>query len=521
MKIQNGLLAATVGIVLVASGCSTQAGSEPAESDASVSIQPASTAAVNAAVDQLDSIVEATMNASGVPGVSVAVVHGDEVVTTRGYGVRSVGSDEPVDADTVFQIASLSKPISGLVVAGLTESADLDWDTPVRDQNPSFALKDPWVSDHVTYGDLFSMRAGLPGLGGNLLESIGYDREQIIERLRLLDLNPFRDSYEYSNFSLTAGGSLAAQAAGMTWEEAGKRELFDPAQMNSTSYEHEAFVNATNKALLHVLVDGTWRPAFERNPNPQAPAGGISSTANDLATWGRIVLAHGKLGDHVFASSEAFARLVTPWSKMSAPAPATDLSSSYGLGMNVGADQFGNARWNHSGAFSNGASTTAVFLPAKQVGIIALTNAAPVGASEAITDTFLDVVLTGAPTQDWDAVWAERMKGVYGEPEQIPAPPANPTPARNNSAYVGTYRNAYVGDFEVREAGDGLEMVQGPAQVKFKLTHLDGDVFTYAQAPELPDFESTVTFSFGQGAQAREMEVSAYDEIGWGTLRRR
>lgn len=508
------LVAIALVIALGVAGCSSAASEDPTDN-----VGPVSRAAVDNAVDQLDGIVAQAMEQTGVPGVSVAVVHGDDVVTTRGYGVRSTESSESVDPDTIFQIASMSKPISGLAAAGMVESGGADWDDPVRKKNPTFALKDPWVSNHVTYGDLFSMRAGLPGMGGNLLEQIGYDREQIIAKLRLLNLNPFRDSYEYSNFSPTAGGSLMANTLGLTWEQAAQRELLDPAGMSSTSYNHQAFVDAKNKAPLHVEIDGQWKPAFERNPNPQAPAGGVSSNVNDLATWARIVLANGKLGDQVIVDEEQFARLVTPWSRLGLPNPMTQLSNSYGLGMNVGADAFGNARWNHSGAFSNGAATTAVFMPAKQIGIVVLTNAAPVGASEGISDAFLDVVLTGEQTTDWISEWQQRMKGVYGEAETIPTPSGSPTPAENLAAYVGTYRNKYVGNFMIRRNGaNGLVMIQGPDRVRFPLKHLDGNKFTYAQAPELPDFQSVVTFDVGSGSRARAMNVSAYDEVGWGDL---
>ena len=117
---------------------------------------------------------------SGVPGASITVVHGDEVVYARGFGVRDLDSGEPVDEETVFQLASLSKPISATVVSALVGRGELDWSDPVVEHTPGFELSDPMVSERVSVGDLFSHRSGLPDHAGDLLEDLGFDREEIL-----------------------------------------------------------------------------------------------------------------------------------------------------------------------------------------------------------------------------------------------------------------------------------------------------------------------------------------------------
>ena len=511
-----GSIVATLS--LLAAGCSGGSGTQADQSaESSPTVPGLSASQVDDAVNQLDEIVQGTMSKLGTPGVAVAVVQDDRVVTTRTYGVRSTETQEPVNEQTLFQIASLSKPISGTIVSGLSTQGGPAWDDLVRDKNPSFRLKDPWVSRHLTYADLVSMRAGLPGQGGNLLESIGFDQEQIMNRLRLLDLNPFRDSYEYSNFSLTSGAVLAADAAGMSWDEAAQDVLFDPAGMKSTSYNNKTFEESDNTAQLHVERDGAWRPLFERTPDAQAPAGGVNTNITDMATWGRVILGGGTLDGTEIVAPDVFTEFTTLSANANNPSEPLFQTRGYGLGINVGVDEAGNTRWNHSGAFSTGAATTAVFLPAQNVGIIVLTNAAPVGASESITDAFMEQVTTGGISQDWDEIWTTRLAHIYGEPEDV----GKPTPGiklQNAEAFVGTYRNAYVGDFEVTQKGGGLVLIEGPARVRYRLKPWRKDTFVYAHAPELPDFLSTVTFT-GTADRATSMDVSAFDEVGWGTLR--
>src|SRR5690606_11948712 len=109
-----------------------------------------SASAVDASVPMLDEIVEEVMAETGIPGVAVAVVHDDRVVTTRGYGVREAGTEEPVDEDTVFQLASLSKPVGSTVISGLVGEGVVSWDDPIVEHLPDFELSDPWVTEHVT-----------------------------------------------------------------------------------------------------------------------------------------------------------------------------------------------------------------------------------------------------------------------------------------------------------------------------------------------------------------------------------
>ena len=105
----------------------------------------------------------------------------------------------------------MSKPISGTAVARLVAKGVIAWDEPVHDHVPGLSFSDPWVTEHVTFADLYSHRSGLPGLFGDTLEHIGYTRDEILARLPLIPLQPFRATYAYSNFGM-AGGDAAAKA---------------------------------------------------------------------------------------------------------------------------------------------------------------------------------------------------------------------------------------------------------------------------------------------------------------------
>ena len=524
---------AITGCLLLAS-CSDD---EPASSSATTEATPAAddtgagdggavtAEAVAGSFDVLDGMVELAMADSGVPGVAVAVVHDDQVVYQQGYGVRSVDGDEPVDPETVFQIASLSKPISSTIMAGLVGEGAFEWDDPVHPYAPELTLSDPWVTDHVTFADLFSHRSGLPGApAGNDLEGIGFDRATILPRLAMVPLDGFRDTYSYSNWAMTMGGEIGATAAGSDWETAAEDVLFDPAGMDSTSMRYDDLVAQDNRAALHIPDgDGGWAAEVTRDPEPQAPAGGVSTNVVDLATWMRLQLADGQLDGEQIIDPEALAQTHVPHITSRPPNPPDGGQAGlYGLGWSIGTEFGGLVTWTHSGAFSNGAATTAKLVPAEGLGIVVLTNAAPAGVSEAIVDAYVDYLVTGEDnTAEWVDLWSERMAGVYGEPLDLGPDPVDPAPAAAAEAYEGTYANDYVGEVVITAGeGDSLEMALGPdGAATYTVEHRDADTFVYAHAVELPDFLETATFELVDG-QAQSLTLSAMDGAGLGTLDR-
>jgi CubicO group peptidase (beta-lactamase class C family) len=205
--------------------------------------QDATKEKVMAAISKLESSAETTIESNGVPGLAIAVVYQDVVVYLKGFGVREVGKDDLVDADTVFQLASCSKAIAATIVAAIVQDGKtVTWDTRIADVDPEFRLHDAYPTAELTIRDLFAHRSGLPGDAGNDLENLGFGREEILHRLRYLKPeSSFRSAYSYSNFGITEGAVAAAKAAGLAWEDAAEERLYKPLGMTSTSSRYSDF----------------------------------------------------------------------------------------------------------------------------------------------------------------------------------------------------------------------------------------------------------------------------------------
>ncbi|WP_052269802.1 MULTISPECIES: serine hydrolase [Streptomyces] len=483
-----------------------------------------SAAAVDRAVGRLDGLIRDGMRQTGVPGVAVAVVYQDRVVYLKGFGKREVGRDATVGPDTVFQLASVSKPLASTVVAGAVGSKAIGWDDPVAPHLPGFALHDPWVTSHVTVADLFAHRSGLPDHAGDLLEDLGYDRAYILRHLREEPLNPFRASYAYTNFGLTAAAEAVARATGTTWEKLAQDTLYRPAGMNSTSSRFADFEKAKDRAVTHVKEpDGSWQAAYVRDADAQSPAGGASSSARDMARWLRLQLANGKLDGKQIIPAGPLERTHVPQIVANQPAAPAGRAGFYGLGWNVSYDDLGRLRLSHSGAFGLGANTNVTMLPGEQLGIVVLTNGEPVGLADSIALDFFDLAQHGRSTADWRALVNQAYQHQQQEarsPTDYTSPPAHPTAARADDAYTGTYANDYYGPLTVTASHGTLSMRLGPKPTVFRLTHYDGDTFSFQTTGENASGLSGVTFHHVRNGRADRVTVEAFDRNGLGTFAR-
>ncbi len=489
--------------------------------------QPAASIApdeVKRGVDRLPAIVDDIMRETGVPGIAVAVVHRDEVVFMRGYGLRRLGWPEPIETDTVFQVASVSKPIASTVAAWAVGRGLLKWDGKVVGLLPGFELSAPQVTDAVTVADMLAHRSGLRTAAGDLLEDMGYDRATILKRLRMQPLEPFRTSYHYSNFGYTAGGVAAAAADGRNWEHLAEAVLFRPAGMIRSSFRSADYRKYPLRAYLHVRTGAggkaDWQAVFERDPDAQAPAGGASSSIADIARFMRLHLGDGMLDGKRIIDAGTLAATHLPYR-----IPGGEIGA-YGLGWNVDRDGRDRTVLSHSGAFYLGAATHLRLWPSERLGIAVLTNGEPISVPEAISRSFLDVVETGQVTADWLGRFGPAFQAMRdGERASFlhwRTTPADPRPSGPLAGYTGTYGNAYYGPIRVWLRGPQLTLELGPAgnPTPVDLVPYDGDTFVFETFGENAVGLAGAAFRRDGAGAVDSVTLDFYDRNGLGTFTR-
>lgn len=475
---------------------------------------------IETALGALDSLSQAIMEQTGLPGLAVAVVWRGQTVFAKGYGRRSLDGEAAVDADTVFQIASLSKPMAATVVAQQVGKGGISWNSRVVELLPGFALSDPWITQQLTLGDLFSHRSGLPDHAGDDLEDLGYERQTILERLRLLPLGPFRTQEVYTNFGLTAAGEAVARHAETDWASLSEAVVYRPLGMNRTSSRHGDYLSRENRALGHIAVGDGFRLSPGRQPDAQSPAGGVSSSVTDFAKWMIMVLGKGRYQGEEIVAADALLAATTPKIVKTQPRSMQARAGFYGYGFGVGVLPSARVVLSHSGAFYLGAGSSMMLLPSEELGIVALSNATPIGAVEALTATFMDLVQFGEPTRDWLGGYRQLMAALVAPRAELSVEdkPAHPQSSGALAGYAGRYANSYFGEAVVEVKGGALHLLLGPRPQDERLTHWDTDRFTYQPFSEnLPEGSlAAVDFERNAEGAVTGFAVDLLDEEGLG-----
>jgi CubicO group peptidase (beta-lactamase class C family) len=455
---------------------------------------------------------------SRIPGMSIAVVYGGKTVYAKGFGVRKAGDAARVDADTVFQLASISKPIGATVLARQFGNDKARWNQTVSAGLPWFALSDPDASAQVTIADLYSHRSGLPDHAGDKLEDLGYSQREILERLRLVPITGFRTHYGYTNFGVTAAAEAVASLAKQDWATLSEAMLYRPLGMTSTSSRFADYKARGNRAVTHVKRGGGFAPGQERNADAQSPSGGVSSSANDMAKWMAFLIADSWAGNGQPAKNPALLEAMSPHIESRPPKTLGERAGYYGYGFNIGALPSGQATMSHSGAFTLGAATSFMVIPSADVGIVVLTNASPSGVPEAVVSAFTDELQFGRVTRDWMAMFETLFAPLLAPVGFLVDKPKvdNPAPQKESAAYTGTYQNAFYGPLQVVENHGALSLKLGARPTWYPLRHWDGDVFTFnpnnENAP--PGTISMATFS------NRKVMLEYFNDAELGTFAR-
>lgn len=457
----------------------------------------------------LDAVVERAMKAFEVPGIGLAIVKDDAVVVAKGYGVRRMGEPARVDGRTLFGIASNTKVFTAVALGLLVEEGRLEWDGRVVDYLPWFQMWDPYVTREMTIRDLLVHRSGL-GLGaGDLLwwpEST-YNRKEIVARLRhLRPATSFRSAYAYDNVLYLVAGEVIEHLGGQSWEDfVGSRILARVGMDDSTLKHSDAGTGQGNIAATHARVEGIVRPVRPFVSDNTNPAGGINSSAEDMAKWLRVLLAEGALaeGGRLF-SAATWRQLTTLVTPVPVGTPAPEMASiapdfnGYALGLNV-RDYRGEKMLTHTGGLPGYVSRVA-WIPAKKLGVVVLTNQESGEAFDSLVHHVLDFYLD-APAVDWvsahEKVAARRKARQQQSVEKaLAARDAGTRPSLPLASYARTYSDAWYGDIAVKLDNGKLamEFSRTPALVG-TLEHFQHDTFIVRWHDRELRADAYVTFS--------------------------
>lgn len=435
-------------------------------------------ASIAALLPEFERQVAEGMRAFSVPGVAVGIVHDDELIYAKGFGVRTLGKPEPVTPGTIFQIGSTTKAFFTTTLAQAVDAGRLGWNDPVIDHTPEFQLADPWVTRDFRVLDLAAQRSGLTPYVNDALTALGYDKQTLIRSLRVApQLGMFRSDFRYLNIPHLAGGEIVAKVNGTpSWFDSLKTNLLTPLGMSATTATAEAIAAAPDHAQGYRLADAPvavpFHPSF---PYALGPAGALNSNILDMAKWLRLQLGRGQFEGRVLVSED---NLDVTWT----PRVAMNERTAYAVGWVASATPRGRIIWHNGGTSGFGAH--AGFLPDARTGIVILTNLDNGGMPDALAMWFYDRLL-GNPAVDNIALGAAaaRTRREAARAEAAGFVPGALAPFA--AAFSGSYASPILGDATVAlvDGKLGLTLEKTEAQLLLEPNRDDPYLFQARLAP--------------------------------------
>ncbi|MBB1472791.1 MULTISPECIES: serine hydrolase domain-containing protein [unclassified Luteimonas] len=360
-------------------------------------------------VARFEAMAQAIVANQRVPGLAMAIVHDGKVLSARGYGITDVRAAEPVDAHTVFRLASLSKAFAGTVTGLLVAEGALRWDSHVADYMPSLRFSDPQAASRLTVADVLSHRVGL---GRNTFDrdlERNADYRTLVQQLASAPMTcGVGDCYSYQNIAFSLVGDVVFGATGQFFSEAVTGRIFKPLGMNDASYGLEGIQASPRWARPHVRAGGGWtsltpKPTYYR----VAPAAGVNASISDMAQW--LLAQSGRRPDVLPAPLLATLQqslVSTPGELRSSSWRRQRLNEAgYALGWRV-YDYSGHRVVFHGGAVQGYRGLMAM-IPERDLGVVLLWNSDS-SVPSGLLPTILDSAIGLAPQRwldvDFDAV---------------------------------------------------------------------------------------------------------------------
>jgi CubicO group peptidase (beta-lactamase class C family) len=426
------------------------------------------------------------------PAMAVSIVKNGRVVFARGYGVRKVGGSDPVDADTVFPIASITKSFNATAIAMLVEDGKLDWTDPVTKHLPDFQLRDPYMTRELQIADLLAHRTGLEDPDTLCCAGV-LTRAELIRRARFLpQIAPFRTEYHYNNLGVIVAGEILERVTGRPWADFVRERILHPLDMKATVPDVLELKGVKNHATSYVTVNGelqedkSWNlpltEGWSRYREIIRPAGAICSTANDTAKFAIFQLAGGEYRGRRLLKADTIREMqalhsVVPL-KNKLPVPnLTYAKIVHGAGFGwLVRDYRGRKLVMHDGS----TGTVIGLMPEENIGVVVLTNLG-CGIQFMVMHDVIDRLL-GIPrtwnngdfvahvvddyqrTVDADNVRLDRER----RPDVKPRLPL--------SEYAGSYESEIYGRLVIQVVNGKMSMQLGP-NCHSELVHWSGERF--------------------------------------------
>jgi CubicO group peptidase (beta-lactamase class C family) len=261
-----------------------------------------------ASLEELDKRLAETFTKAKVPGVSVTIIEGGQIVLTKGYGYADLKTKKPVTPETVFRAGSISKSITGIAIMMLVEEGKLSLDAKLADLMPELKYDNPWEkTDPIRLVHLLEHTTGFDDITFRhyLLEGKDVPLSEAVDKY-----GPYKSRWKpgtmtsYCNAGPVIAGRIIEKVTGQRFQDFIAARLTGPLAMESAYWTREPQIT-DRIAKSYKDTEGNEEPFVEILARP---SGSLNVTSKDLAKLPLLMLGRGTLDGKTYLTTEAVVR---------------------------------------------------------------------------------------------------------------------------------------------------------------------------------------------------------------------
>ena len=428
---------------------------------------------LNGVEKELNEILEITKSA----GFAVAVVKGNEIIYSKGFGYRDYENKIPVDNNTLFAIGSSTKAFTSSILGQLRKEDKLSFDESPIKYVPDLKFFNDEMNNSIVIKDLMSHRTGLPRHDWSWYVFPTYDKDSLMRRIEFQE--PFtgvRKQWYYNNFMFLTQGVIAERITGKSWEENMYERLLKPLKMTRSNLSIKELRKADNVALGYEIVDEKISKMDYYRIAGMSPAGSMNSSVNEMSNWLMTWLNKGKFEGNEIIPEAYINEAMSSQMVINGALPDDEFPdihmATYGYGWMLSSYK-GHYRVEHGGNI-DGFSADVIFFPSDSIGIVVLANQNGSSVPSLVRNTIADRLINVEST-DWIKRYKDRKAKQEDVEEEVEAAPIQKkqAPQHQPKDFTGFYENLGYGQFEIIVENDSLFAVLPLWKLYLEHKHFD------------------------------------------------
>ncbi len=399
----------------------------------------------------------------GIEGYAIALVRDGELLGAEGFGTRDSERGEPVDAETMFYIASCTKTYVAAAIVTLADEGAIDLDAPVRRYLPEFTLADPGAAEKITVRDLLGHAQGINCSNAVFLDAYTGAINDA-RYFHWLAREAPAGAIRYTNVHYTLLGRVIERVTGESWRDYLDTRLFTPAGMERTTGYASEMYSDPNAAFPHVWREtGAERADVVKTDAVMHAAGGLGTSALDGARWIMLHMHEGELDGARVYSRGAAREMLREQSRFETTNGSVRAIDGFASGWQMGTWRGGPRYYQHGGGYI-GTAAHLSFIPDEGLGVVVLANMSPEGSAfaDVVSIDFYDRELETEDPYDFLPPYAKRVNELHARAADDLLPRLTSAHlSRAAHRYTGSYYNEWLGRVDVTFARGELVVTMG------------------------------------------------------------